>query len=99
MSCCKKLADKISHGVVGLSQAAAVATAKAVGVEMEIATPPEQLAIRRNHCRACPDRTRSEAKKFIGKQGLTTWSMCLICHCNIAAKTSLASESCPKGLW
>lgn len=102
MSCnCKasEVINIIGHGISGLSQAAAVAAAKTVGIEMGIATPKDVLKTRRDLCRSCADRTKSDDPKWQAKNGLTSWSMCLVCHCNIAAKTSLLSESCPKGLW
>lgn len=86
--------SKVIHGAGGLIKVAA----NAVGANIDRESD-QRIADRRNICRGCEHATRSENPKHAENGGLTTFSKCQICGCNIAAKTTLASEKCPLGKW
>jgi len=81
MGCC----GNIVTGAVGLAKAA-------VGAD---AAPPEVVQQRRDLCRECPHASRNPERAHLPSKGLTTLSTCALCGCFIAAKTKIASESCP----
>lgn len=77
------------NGIVGLAKAA-----------LNLApVTPEQLAQRRDECRRCDRAGKSAKPRFAEFGGLTSLSKCRECGCYIAAKTRVASESCPLGKW
>lgn len=85
MGCC----GKIINGAVGLAKAATGIGTVSLQVMQE----------RRDVCRECDQATRSPDPKFAVNKGLTCLSQCKPCGCYIAAKTKVASESCPLGKW
>lgn len=82
---------EIVAGAMGLAKAA-------VGADR---APDAIVAQRRGICRECPEATRSADPARLAKptKGLTSLSRCRACGCFIAAKTLLASESCPLNKW
>lgn len=92
MSCCPKV------GTPEWALAGARGLLKAASAEHREAEP--EIQRRREICRACTDRTGGQGRRFEGR--MTTLSVCLVCVCNIAAKTSLKAESggvCCAGKW
>lgn len=84
----------VTKGIVGLTKAAA----QSAGIAVDKA-PRGVVQARRDVCRECPEATRNEAKISTPTKGLTTLSRCKKCNCFIAAKTKLASQSCPMDKW
>jgi hypothetical protein len=80
---------KVAKGAVGLSKAV---------LGLDQASDAEKLR-RRDICRECPEATRNQRLLDKSSKGLTTCSTCKKCGCNIKAKTSLATETCPIGKW
>ena len=91
MSCgdCPKFPSMIVHGVVGLTKAA---------LHIDRASDAV-IAERRDQCRNCNHATKRLARAHLPTKGLTNLSRCLLCRCNIAAKTMIAGESCPGAKW
>jgi hypothetical protein len=85
MGCCKGAAKLVQ---------AAVAAATSKG-----AASDEAVKARRDLCRECPEATRNLKYADHPSRGLSWLSRCGKCNCVIAAKTLLASESCPLGKW
>lgn len=53
--------------------------------------PPQERRVRRLVCNECPEARRGRR---------TLWAvLCSVCGCLIRFKTSLASQSCPRGHW
>lgn len=88
MGCCGA-AKKLAHGVAGLTKAV---------VGLDQAGDAEKLR-RRDICRDCPEATKNRKQLHLSNKGLTACSMCKQCGCNIKAKTSLISETCPISKW
>jgi hypothetical protein len=91
MSCCPKVGtlEWALAGAAGLLNAAS----RRHRAEEEV------IQARRDVCRACPDRTSSARLATRPSQGMTTLSVCKVCLCNIAAKTSLKDATCCAGKW
>lgn len=80
---------KVAHGIVGLAKSA-------LGISL---CPDEVIYQRRSKCAPCEYSTKNEKKINTPTKGLTTFSRCTLCRCNIASKTRLAKEECPIKLW
>jgi hypothetical protein len=85
---------KLIHGAAGLAKAGL----QLVGVSVD-EVPATVLLERRDHCRECRAATKDPHPRYAVNKGLTALSVCRDCDCNIAAKTRLASEACPRGKW
>jgi hypothetical protein len=90
MGCQDTPCGKIKRGASGLAKFAA----QSIGIAVDDA-PPDVVRRRRDECRGCDFATRNPAPKFKKNNGLTSLSQCSVCKCFIAAKTKVASESCP----
>lgn len=78
----------IKRGALGLAKAAA----QSAGLRVDQAAA-DVIDARRDRCRACP------SARPVPAGNLSHWSHCRECGCLIAAKTRLASETCPLGKW
>lgn len=84
----------IIQGAVGLAKAGL----QCVGLPIDEAAA-DVVEARRRACLTCVHATRQMALAGHRCRGLTTWSRCELCTCNVRAKTRLASHSCPLGWW
>lgn len=78
-----------AHGLLGLSKAT---------LNLE-PIDDETLRQRRKACAACPAATRTKSLGLYPIKTLTPTSSCGVCRCNLHAKTRVAGESCPRGVW
>jgi hypothetical protein len=90
--CCggkQTIMQTIKHGVIGLGK---------VVFRIDIA---DKVIIqqRRDICRFCEFAGKNKDRLDRDTKGLTSWSMCSKCHCNIEAKTQLTTEHCPENKW
>lgn len=77
------------RGALGLSKAA-----------MNLEPVSDQaLRSRRKACGGCPAATRTKPLGRLPLSVLTPTSTCSVCRCNLYAKTRVAGEACPRGLW
>jgi len=86
---CSSCGKTLLNGVVGLTK---------VATRTDIA-PYNLIQQRRDICRHCDESTKNP--KYINHKcrGLTMFSLCKQCNCIISAKSQLATEKCPLGLW
>lgn len=84
--CCGKT---IIQGVMGLSQ---------VALRIGIADT-SIIDSRRDICRVCEHSSKNKERTNRPTKGLTSFSVCGVCHCNIKAKTQLKNSKCPLERW
>ncbi len=63
--------------------------------EQVVVAAREVILARRGVCRRCEMVTLSMDERFAGAGGLTSWSVCRVCGCQIAALTKSAAGRCP----
>jgi len=79
----KNILNTAANGAIGLGR---------VALRLGIATT-NVIKNRRDKCRLCENSTKNP------KMGLTNFSYCKICKCNIMAKSQLLNEKCPNAFW
>jgi len=90
--CCghqSSITETVVNGIVGLTK---------VALRIDIADN-KTIEERRTICRQCEYATRNNNPKFDKFNGLTNFSRCTKCQCNIKAKTQGKASACPIKKW
>lgn len=97
MACCGKKSNNIIKNISNVIVSGTIGVGKAI-LHID-RTADDVIKQRLDKCRVCPNATRNNDKKYEINGGLTNFSFCTKCNCNILMKTKVNEQKCPIGTW